>query len=49
VASNQGHRRIHQRIAARDPAGAAEAMFSHITEAWLVRRSALGDPSRLER
>ncbi|GAB3005083.1 FadR/GntR family transcriptional regulator [Saccharothrix stipae] len=49
VASNQGHRRIYQRIAARDPAGAAEAMFSHITEAWLVRRSALGDPSRLAR
>jgi DNA-binding FadR family transcriptional regulator len=49
VASNQGHRRIYERIAAHDPAGAAEAMFSHITEAWLVRRSAPGAPSRLER
>jgi DNA-binding FadR family transcriptional regulator len=49
VASNQGHRRIYERIAARDPAGAAEAMFTHITEAWLVRRGASGDPSRLER
>jgi DNA-binding FadR family transcriptional regulator len=49
VASNQGHRRVYERIAAHDPAGAAEAMFSHITEAWLVRRSAAGDPSRLER
>ena len=49
VASNQGHRRIYERIAAHDPAGAAEAMTSHITEAWLVRRSTAGDPSRLDR
>lgn len=49
VASNQGHRRVYERIAARDPAGAAEAMFTHITEAWLVRRSGTGDPGRLER
>ncbi|WP_158853616.1 FadR/GntR family transcriptional regulator [Saccharothrix deserti] len=49
VASNRGHRRIYERIAAHDPTGAAEAMFSHITEAWLVRRNAPGDPSRLER
>jgi DNA-binding FadR family transcriptional regulator len=49
VASNRGHRRIYERIAAHDPAGAAEAMFDHITEAWLVRRSEAGDPSRLER
>jgi DNA-binding FadR family transcriptional regulator len=49
VASNEGHRQIYERIAAHDPAGAAEAMFTHITEAWLVRRSAVGDPSRLER
>ncbi|ONI80750.1 GntR family transcriptional regulator [Saccharothrix sp. ALI-22-I] len=49
VASNQGHRRIYERIAAHDPAGAAEAMFTHITEAWLVRRTDNGDPSRLER
>ncbi|WP_376778679.1 FadR/GntR family transcriptional regulator [Phytoactinopolyspora halotolerans] len=49
VASNQGHRRIYERIAAHDPDGAAEAMFSHITEAWLVRRSGQGDPDRLKR
>ncbi|WP_083802175.1 FadR/GntR family transcriptional regulator [Micromonospora sp. ATCC 39149] len=39
VASNLGHRRIYERIAAHDPDGASEAMFTHITEAWLVRRS----------
>lgn len=49
VASNRGHRRIYERIEARDPDGAAEAMFAHITEAWLVRRSAKGDPDRLAR
>ncbi|MFD7657485.1 FadR/GntR family transcriptional regulator [Actinosynnema sp. NPDC059797] len=49
VASNQGHRRICERIAAHDPEGAAEAMFTHITEAWLVRRSGAGDPRRLDR
>ncbi|MEU1590885.1 FadR/GntR family transcriptional regulator [Micromonospora sp. NPDC005710] len=49
VASNQGHRRIYERIAAHDPNGAAEAMFTHITEAWLVRRSGSGSPVRLER
>ncbi len=49
VASNRGHRRIYERIAAHDPAGAAEAMFTHITEAWLVRRGASGDPVRLQR
>lgn len=49
VASNEGHRRVYERVAARDPAGASEAMFTHITEAWLVRRSGTGDPSRLER
>lgn len=48
-ASNRGHRRIYERIAARDPEGAAEAMFTHITEAWLVRRGDTGNPSRLER
>jgi DNA-binding FadR family transcriptional regulator len=46
VASNRGHRRIYERIAAHDPDGAAEAMFTHITEAWLVRR---GGPSARER
>ena len=49
VASNQGHRRVYERIAARDQSGAADAMFAHITEAWLVRRSRSGDPGRLER
>ncbi|WP_086664964.1 FadR/GntR family transcriptional regulator [Lentzea kentuckyensis] len=49
AASNQGHRAICERIAAHDPAGAAEAMFTHITEAWLVRRSDAGEPGRLDR
>ncbi|NJQ02475.1 FadR/GntR family transcriptional regulator [Streptomyces zingiberis] len=49
VASNRGHRRICERITAHDPAGAADAMFTHITEAWLVRRPAPADPVRLER
>ncbi len=48
-ASNRGHRVIYERIAAHDPAGAADAMFTHITEAWLVRRGAPGDPVRLQR
>ncbi len=49
VASNQGHRRIFERTAAHDPDGAAEAMFTHITQAWLVRRDGSGDPGRLDR
>jgi DNA-binding FadR family transcriptional regulator len=49
VASNRGHRRIYERIAAHDPQGAAEAMFTHITEAWLVRRSGSGETTRLDR
>ncbi|TDB82517.1 FadR/GntR family transcriptional regulator [Micromonospora sp. KC721] len=49
VASNHGHRRIYERIAAHDPAGAAETMFTHITEAWVVRRSGPGEPTRLRR
>ena len=49
AASNRGHRRIYERIAARDPDGAADAMFTHITEAWLVRRGGPGDPVRLRR
>jgi DNA-binding FadR family transcriptional regulator len=49
VASNQGHRQIYERIAAGDPGGAAETMFTHITEAWLVRRGATGNPVRLQR
>ena len=49
VASNRGHRRIQECIAAHDSEGAAEAMFSHITEAWLVRRGSPPDPVRLRR
>ncbi|HEX6341153.1 FadR/GntR family transcriptional regulator [Umezawaea sp.] len=48
-ASNRGHRRVYERIAAGDGVGAAGAMFTHITEAWLVRRAAAGDPGRLQR
>jgi DNA-binding FadR family transcriptional regulator len=49
IASNRGHRQVYERIAARDPAGAAEAMFTHITQAWVVRRSGPGEPVRLHR
>jgi DNA-binding GntR family transcriptional regulator len=49
VASNRGHRHIYERIAAHDPDGAAEAMFTHITEAWVVRRSGPDEPTRLRR
>ncbi|GAB3428934.1 FadR/GntR family transcriptional regulator [Actinophytocola sediminis] len=49
VASNRGHRAVGERIAAHDPAGAASAMFAHITEAWLVRRGGAGDLGRLAR
>jgi DNA-binding FadR family transcriptional regulator len=49
VASNRGHRRIFERIAAHDPNGAAEAMFAHITEAWLARRDGPSGLTRLER
>ncbi|NUR90940.1 MAG: FadR family transcriptional regulator [Nonomuraea sp.] len=49
VESNRGHRRIYERIAAHDPAGAAEAVFTHITQAWLVRRKAPSRPVRLDR
>jgi len=49
VASNLGHRCVYERIAAHDPLGAAEAMFNHITDAWLVRRGTPGDALRLQR
>ncbi len=49
VASNNGHRNVYLRIAAHDPDGAAEAMFNHITEAWVVRRGGDGEPARLRR
>jgi len=49
VASNRGHRTIYERLAAHDPAGASQAMFAHITEAWIVRRGGSGEPIRLSR
>jgi DNA-binding FadR family transcriptional regulator len=49
VASNQGHRRVYEHIAAHDPNGASEAMFGHITDAWLARRDGPGGFTRLER
>lgn len=49
AASNLGHRRIYERIAAHDPRGASSAMFDHITEAWIVRRSGQSAPARLQR
>jgi len=49
IASNAGHRRIYERIAAHDPDGAAEAMLVHITDAWLVRRGGPPNPERLGR
>ena len=49
VASNRGHRMIYERIAAHDPPGASQAMFTHITEAWVVRRGGSGEPIRLSR
>jgi DNA-binding FadR family transcriptional regulator len=49
VASNRGHRRIYERIKAHDASGASEAMFTHITDAWLVRRNGPDDPVRLVR
>jgi DNA-binding FadR family transcriptional regulator len=49
VASNLGHRRIYDRIVAHDPAGAAAAMFTHITDAWLIRRNGPANPTRLQR
>jgi DNA-binding FadR family transcriptional regulator len=49
VASNLGHRAIYEGIAAHDPDAAAQAMFGHITEAWVVRRGGPGEPVRLRR
>lgn len=37
-ASNAGHIKIYERIAARDPDGAAVAMSEHILGSWLSRR-----------
>jgi DNA-binding FadR family transcriptional regulator len=49
IASNQGHRAIYERIAAGDAPGAHQAMFTHITSAWLVRRGGDTDTNRLTR
>jgi DNA-binding FadR family transcriptional regulator len=49
VASNLGHRRIYECVAASDPPGAANAMLTHITEAWVLRRGSAGGPVRLRR
>jgi DNA-binding FadR family transcriptional regulator len=49
IASNNGHRNIYLRIAAHEPEAAAEAMFKHITDAWVVRRGGSGEPARLRR
>jgi len=49
VASNQGHRWIYERIAAHEPEAASRAMFTHITDAWLVRRGGPTAPVRLDR
>jgi DNA-binding FadR family transcriptional regulator len=49
VASNLGHRRVYERIAARDADGAAAAMYTHITDAWLSRRGGRSDAARLQR
>lgn len=49
IASNLGHRNIYLRIAEHDAEGAAAAMFTHITEAWVVRRGDSGEPDRLQR
>jgi hypothetical protein len=49
AASNRGHRAIYERIAAHHPDGAAQAMFQHITEAWVVRRGGPGEPVRIRR
>ncbi|MDG6105738.1 FadR/GntR family transcriptional regulator [Dactylosporangium aurantiacum] len=48
-AANSGHRRVYERIAAHDAQGAQQAMFAHITDAWLVRRSGSAHPDRLRR
>ncbi|MBN1171407.1 MAG: FadR family transcriptional regulator [Micromonosporaceae bacterium] len=47
VASNRDHRRVYEHIAAHEPEAAAAAMFSHITEAWLVRRGGADQPAHL--
>jgi DNA-binding FadR family transcriptional regulator len=49
VASNRGHRNIYLRIADHDAPGASEAMFQHITEAWVVRRGGSAEPARIRR
>ena len=48
-ASNLGHRRIYECIAASDPLGAADATFTHITESWTLRRGGADGATRLRR
>lgn len=49
IASNRGHRAVYEAIAAHRPDVASDAMFTHITQAWLVRREGRGDADRLTR
>jgi DNA-binding FadR family transcriptional regulator len=49
AASNRGHRHIYEGVAAHDPDGAADSIFTHITEAWLVRRGGPAGRARLHR
>ncbi len=49
TASNLGHRRIYECIAAGDPQGAADATFTHITESWTLRRGGADGAARLRR
>jgi DNA-binding GntR family transcriptional regulator len=37
--SHRGHVAIYERLAARDPDGAAEVMREHILGSWLERKS----------
>lgn len=49
TASNRGHRKVYERIAAGDALGAAAEMGRHITEAWLSRRTDGRGADRLDR
>ena len=44
-ASDVGHMQIYDRIAARDPEGAAAAMSEHILSSWLARRGGGHEPA----
>jgi len=49
LVSNRGHRRIYGRIAAHDPNGAAEAMFTHVPRPGRSGAMARTKPVRLQR